>query len=274
MSLARAFTQRIKGDRSPRIKHHDISLPIELISSTNSMSYDAPDISLLKRQGFPRALNTALFKRSSGNAEDSFPASPADDTPHLTDASSIESSSPRLERNHLTQYFPANHAQPTTPAKQSNPEVVIKSAESSKPSSVSDANSMADEAEFSAPVLPRRAASHSKREHERLARKRSIRASTPVADGPKPTLATIAITEDVAEDQRQDPAPSTEPKEDSNPFDAEIAQLSAVQEDYQTAARAIERDEDMVYMMMKGLGKFDASEYLAELEPFRIAAFL
>ena len=116
MSLSRAFTtRRSRGgsDSTPEMpkrslttKHsfstsgtirHKISAPIELISTTNMLSYNAPDI-------FPS--NSS----NSSNSGDDSDRSPSSSSSPLTspDTSSIESSSPTSpEPNHLSCYFGA-----------------------------------------------------------------------------------------------------------------------------------------------------------------------
>jgi hypothetical protein len=150
MSLSRAFTtRRSRGgsDSTPEMpkrsltaKHsfsgtirHKISAPIELISTTNMLSYNAPDI-------FPSNSSS-----TSSNSEDDSDRSPSSSSTPLTspDTSSIESSSPTSpEPNHLSCYFGA-------PSRQS---------------------ASSDDA----PTIPTRAPSHTKKQSEIIARKRSI----------------------------------------------------------------------------------------------------
>jgi len=106
MSLSRAFTTRRNAKvseaapdmpkRSLTTKHsygtirHKISAPVELISTTNMLSYNAPDI-------YPRAVSSS----SSSSGEDSDIMSA-----NSPDTSSIESSSPTSPKpNHLSCYF-------------------------------------------------------------------------------------------------------------------------------------------------------------------------
>jgi hypothetical protein len=158
-SLSRAFTTKrnktpsdagttLLPQRSLTTKHsfssgtirYKISAPLELLSTTNMLSYNAPDI-------YP---TTRSRSSSSGSESDNTSRSPADLSTPLTspDTSSIESSPISPKPNHLSCYFGA----------------------SSRTSASSD----------EAPKIPQRVPSHTKRSAEAIARKRSIsRMSSP-----------------------------------------------------------------------------------------------
>jgi hypothetical protein len=125
-SLSRAFTtikNRSKSDagaasslpqRSLTTKHvfpsgtirYKISAPVELLSTTNMLSYNAPDI-------YP----TARSRSGSGSESDSSSPSPANASTPLTspDTSSIESSPSSPRPNQLSCYFGTASGQ-TAPA--------------------------------------------------------------------------------------------------------------------------------------------------------------
>jgi hypothetical protein len=151
MSLVRAFTTKAKDHASPftgrspsqrgakPIKRAQISSPVALISTTNPISYDAPDIAGTK------PIQTRILDTSTSNS-----AGDDSDAPSLsfdgsnTDASSIGDSPitpAEPEPNHLSCYF-----KPANESKQS----------------------------MEAPVIPTRVPSHSKKAHERIHRKRSV----------------------------------------------------------------------------------------------------
>jgi len=158
-SLSRAFTtkrSKIPSDagtaslphRSLTTKHsflpgtirYKISAPVELLSTTNMLSYNAPDI-------YP---TTRSRSSSSGSESDNSSRSPQDISTPLTspDTSSIESSPTSPKPNHLSCYFGAP----------------------SRTSASSD----------EAPKIPQRVPSHTKMSAEAMARKRSIsRMSSP-----------------------------------------------------------------------------------------------
>jgi hypothetical protein len=161
MSLARAFTtskrtKKLDGSApaplpqrsaTPKlaygtIKRNQISAPVELLSTTNMLSYNAPDIYPKDgKRKFPSNIST-----HSGEESDNSRMTTPLTTP---DNSSIESSSPSTpEPNHLSGFF-------RRPSMQS-----ISSDD--------------------APGIPKRAPSHTKKSHEILSRKRSeTRMSSP-----------------------------------------------------------------------------------------------
>lgn len=159
MSLVRAFTtRRSKPDhlenvhvgraasqRQGRPVHRtQISSPVVLLSSTNALSYDAPDIAGTAPVGGTRDFSSSSSRSShEGSDASTF------DISSNTDASSIENSpiNPEPEPNHLSCYFKS--AQDSSPTLQSRTSV-------------------------DAPSIPQRVPSHSKKAHERVHRKRSV----------------------------------------------------------------------------------------------------
>ncbi|KAM3086648.1 hypothetical protein ACMFMF_000594 [Clarireedia jacksonii] len=160
MSLARAFTTRrakkldVSAPAPPpqrsatpklahgTIKRNQISSPVELLSTTNMLSYNAPDI-------YPKngARKLSSISIHSGEESDNSRMTTPLTTP---DNSSIESSSPSTpEPNHLSSFF----GRPSMQSISSNDD---------------------------APSIPKRAPSHTKKSHEILSRKRSeTRMSSP-----------------------------------------------------------------------------------------------
>ena len=113
---------------------HKISAPVELLSTTNMLSYNAPDI----------YSSTRSRSSSSGSESNNSSHSPQNISTPLTsaDTSSIESSPTSPKPNHLSCYFGAP----------------------SRTSASSD----------EAPKIPQRVPSHTKRSAEAIARKRSL----------------------------------------------------------------------------------------------------
>ena len=160
MSLVRALTtRRAKPEGFANVQHigraasqragkpvhrSQISSPVALVSSSNPLSYEAPDIVGTKPIEF-RKVSSESSAASSHSADDSDASTLSINS--NTDASSIEGSSPitpEPEPNHLSCYFKTS------------------SADSSARTSLD------------APVIPQRVPSHSKKAHERLHRKRSV----------------------------------------------------------------------------------------------------
>ncbi|EME79102.1 uncharacterized protein MYCFIDRAFT_212131 [Pseudocercospora fijiensis CIRAD86] len=137
MSLARAFTIRLRDDPRPNIhigraasqragrpvRLAQISSPVALVSSSNALSFDAPDIVGTKRIQYRE-----------------------------TSASSTSNNGDDTGTNHLTCFF--------------KPAVDTKTSIHTPSSSVHSS--------FDAPRIPQRVPSHSKKAHEFVHRKRSV----------------------------------------------------------------------------------------------------
>ncbi|EME44058.1 hypothetical protein DOTSEDRAFT_71757 [Dothistroma septosporum NZE10] len=159
MSLVRALTtRRAKPEGLANIQHigraasqragkpvhrSQISSPVVLVSSSNPLSYEAPDIVGTKPiESRKVSSESSAASSHSGDESDASTLSINSNT----DASSVDCSpvSSEPEPNHLSCYFKTS-------------------------SSDSSARTSLD-----APVIPRRVPSHSKKAHERLHRKRSV----------------------------------------------------------------------------------------------------
>ncbi|KAI4186900.1 MAG: hypothetical protein L6R41_003178 [Letrouitia leprolyta] len=159
MELARNFTRRnrrhdatlLSPGRTTSIRKHDghvdhsvISAPIELLSTTNVLALNAPDLHT--------SFANSPFSSTSSSADDSgaslvFSASSRSTSP---ETSSVESSPSPVEPNHLTSYFES----PGLPFSGHSNEVCI-------------------------PAVPSRAKSHTKITHQAAARRRSNSKTTP-----------------------------------------------------------------------------------------------
>ena len=166
MSLARAFTsKRSKSDISPvspqrsasaratngkPVQRSQISAPIQLLSTTNMLSYNAPDIP-----------NSAASSVTSG--DDSDVSRTVQNSPDTSvDGSPIESRSSSPEANHLSNYFqPAPLDSIASPGRK-------------------DSDSSTD-----GPAIPKRAPSHTKASHRAMAQKRAQSRMSPPVTMPK-----------------------------------------------------------------------------------------
>jgi hypothetical protein len=303
MSLARAFTtRRVKQsiqaaeDKAPLRSNstkvgtlrHKISSPVELIHTTNMLSYNAPDIHPMS------ASSTGSSRRSDDDMSDS--ALTSGTTPPTSP--DIESPAKRAlspEPNHLSCFF-------TVPPGQQAP---------AQPRA----------AQPEAPVIPQRAASHSKKQYNTLVRQRSTSGmsqqsqrtvstkasltfsrssstststsvsstpmhhhhhksklsstpSTPIAPAPQPS-AFAPASPPRQHLPRSSSQHSTSSRKESHqhhhqhhhPFGNELAQVSELAEEYgikeQLAANVVDLGEHE--MLQKGLLKFSADEYLSEV---------
>lgn len=279
MSLARAMTKRMKRTAVPEeaisrsksvknfnthIDRNQISLPVALISSTNTLVYDAPDIA---------SMNVAAMRAASSSTHSS-----ADDSDHsisgrsrassqgsrdtLTDASSVGSSPTSPSPNHLSGYFPAPSGK-----------TVRKSASTNSLSQVRESPAEPTEP---VPAIPSRAVSHSKRAHVQLAQKRSMqnmsRSNTVGSRGnsisSRGSLGSIREQRNsmdmfkIAPLSEEEAAPAQ-----VHPFGAELEQLNEVVEEFSGVARSAEEQADLETMRSRGLASFCAADYLAEIQP-------
>lgn len=222
------------------VRHQKISAPLELVSTTNMLSYNAPDIYPRSRSSTTSsAASSARSHVSSSSNSDGSPSSVG--TPFTSpETSSIESSpttrSP--EPNHLSCYF-------------------------GSPGQASD-----DEA----PQIPQRALSHTKKSAEYLARKRSIQRIT----SPKNSISRLSAPKHIVSTSRSSvnmfsPNPDTV---ETHPFGNELAQVSELVEEYTTSKEKLAVvDEEEQDLVSKGLHKFGADEYMSELQGLFISAF-
>jgi hypothetical protein len=260
MSLARALTRRTKRTEVPsssppvrsqsvknptmQIDRSKISLPVALVSTTNMLSYNAPDIA-----------NTNMRHVSSSTAS----THSADDSDHsasttrsrastvgsrdttLTDASSVESSPTSPAPNHLSGYFPSSGKQ------------VRKSA------STTSLQQVKEEVVEPIPAIPQRAVSHSKRAHERLAAKRSLSNI-----GSRGSLGSLRNSREQRSSVDMFNSTITE---EAHPFGRELEQLNEIVEEFGGVIRDAEADADLTVMRSRNLGAFCAAQYLAEIQP-------
>ncbi|KAE8381043.1 hypothetical protein BDV26DRAFT_105547 [Aspergillus bertholletiae] len=228
-SLTRAFTKRHKRPEvsapmpyregqvkfsAGTINRGKISAPVELLSTTNMLAYNAPDL------------------HSAGSSSTSSLQSPDDLELSFTQQSfgspiTTPSDSP-VEPNPLSSYFPKRSATVT-----------------SHPRSSTSTASSTD-----APLVPKRALSHTKRSHQELARQRSISRLSP------PPLNSMRSSPTIRSAQEYS---SPEP----HPFGKELEQVNEVVEEF-GGARVL--DEEELVLRNKGLMKFTVDEYLVEIE--------
>jgi len=227
MALGRAFTRRLRRgtDSEPNvarsatgkynagtINRNLISLPTELISTTNVQALNAPDIRSVSSSDSLKSGSDSDFS----SIDRAFLSNAGSDT------SSLESSGP---------------ATPVTPPTEARDFFEGKL----------DFN--VPIASLEAPAIPKRAASHSKKAHVELSRKKSIqRMSPPPMAIAEPKVRTsVDIFNSISEE----------------PFARELAQVNEVAEDF-GATRAMMDDEEHE-MMSKGLCKFGVEAYLDEI---------
>ncbi|TVY38090.1 hypothetical protein LSUB1_G003818 [Lachnellula subtilissima] len=245
MSLSRAFTTRGRRNtketagspipqRSLTTKHafpagtirHIISAPVELISTTNMLSYNAPDI-FPKTSASPKSSTSS---RSSNSDDDSVRSATMPESPISSPDGSLNGSTPPSpELNHLSCYFGSGSG------------------------------------EEGAPKIPSRALSHTKKNAEILARKRSISRTS----SQKNSVSTVRSSINMFS------LPSNTPEQsEQHPFGNELAKVSEIAEDYGISKeRLTVVDKEEQELLSRGLFKFRAEDYMNEIQGFLQNAF-
>lgn len=216
-----------------------ISGPLELISTTNMLSYNAPDIYPTKSKN-----STRSSADSAAHSGDESERSAGTSTPLTSpDTSSMESSPTSLEPNHLSCYFGG-------PSRQSS-----SSAE--------------------APIIPQRALSHTKRTAEALAHQRSnsrVSSSTKSSS----TSSRVSSPKNSMTQARSSLnmfAANVETM-DHHPFGKELAQVTEIAEEYGLMTEKVAIvDPDEQELRSQGFFKFSAEDYISEIQPYFEAAF-
>lgn len=271
MSLARAVTKRIKRTDVPKeptslptrsqsmrnlsqhIDRTKISLPVALVSTTNMLSYNAPDIATMRHV----SSSTSLSHSSADDSDHSVStrsraSSHASRDTTLTDASSVESSPISPKANHLSGYFPSAGKQ------------LKKSA------STASLQQVQEEVVEPVPAIPLRALSHSKRAHERLAHKRSLQH----VPGRNSLSSRSSGSVRSSREQRSslDMFKATI-EEEAHPFGKELEQLNEVVEEFSGVVRDAESEADLSVMRSQNLAAFCAADYLSEIQPLFSSRF-
>ena len=266
MSLARAMTKRMKRTEAPektmpsrsksvknlnlQINRNQISLPVALLSTTNTLVYDAPDIAsmdLAAMRNVPSSKSTHSVDDSDRSISGRSRASSQGSRDTLTDASSVASSPTEHAPNHLSGYFSAP-----------NGKQLRKSASTNSISQVKE------ETTEPVPAIPQRAVSHSKRAHVQLAQKRSMHnlGSRGTSISSRGSLGSLR-------EQRSsmDMFTTATISEEAHPFGAELEQLNEVVEEFSGVARSAEEEADLEQMRKRDLATFCAADYMAEIQP-------
>jgi hypothetical protein len=230
-TITRAFTKRNKrpevsapmpyrGDghvrfNSGSIKRGNISGPVQLLSTTNMLAYHAPDLNCTSPDS-----SSASSLRSRDDSDFSI-------SPHSY-SSSITTPDVSPHDPEPVDYFPKRSATMT-----------------SHPRSSATSSSSAE-----APLIPKRALSHTKRSHQELARKRSQhRLSPPPLDAHR-SNPTMRASQDMF-------------RAEAHPFSKELEQVNEVAEEFGATPLM---DEEERTLRRKGLHKFTVDDYLFEIQ--------
>lgn len=263
MSLVRGLTKRVKRSasnaskepastpaRSQSVKFSNlqvdrskISGPVALVSTTNMLSYNAPDIAAMGH-ALPSTASTLSSGDDSDHSISNRSRASSQGSRHtLTDASSVESSPTSLAPNHLSGYFAAASKQQVRRSASTNSINLRQTKE--QPNEV-------------VPEIPQRAQSHSKRAHERLAHKRSLQ---------NMGLSNLGSQRQPYERRTSIDMFSATIQEEVHPFGRELEQLNEVVEEFGGVVRDVQLEEDLSAMRQRNLAAFCAADYMTEIQP-------
>lgn len=248
-----------------------ISGPVELIHTTNMLSYNAPDL--------PRASTSSqVSTKSSTNTEDSdlLPGTAISSPPTSPDVAASElkrASSP--EPNHLSCFFsPPPQAQSPTPA----PALFQASAPAPVIPQRAPSRSRQSSAEV---VLPRqKSTTRLQKRSARSASRTNISAPSPASSISAPSVTHMSTQSDSS---FASPGPAPAPPVPAahslwppplpaagaaaHPFGAELAQVSEMAEEFGVCDRKMDHiDEEERELISRGLCKFSADVYLHDVE--------
>lgn len=307
MSIARAFTTRkvrqgLEGDSVPHRSHttknsgsirHKISAPVELIFTTNQLSYNAPDI-------FPKTYRSASTGSSTRSDDDLFDtATNASSPPTSPDLDSPKRSlSP--EPNHLSCYF-------TPPAQSQSPAPLV-AALAPAPAPAQSPAASSPSRRPPPPMIPERAASHAKKPYDGLVRQRSssrmseqsqqtlsskesfsfsrsssasttatsssqysappqhkVKVSGSFVNSSLSTVSSGTHRSSASQSSQASRGHKTDFSQAQHPFGLELAQVSEIAEEYGVKERLNELETEEKELVAKGLNKFTAEDYLGEI---------
>jgi hypothetical protein len=240
MALARAFTQRTKRNKDGppggsvrlhgRIDRTQISLPTELISTTNVHAHTYPDI--VRNVSGSSSASSGSSINSAGDsdfsAERGYLNTPGTSAENL----SMESSPITPNTDELKGFFDNAPKRSATTA---------------------GTRTSVDIPTFETPAIPQRAQSHSKKAHVELSRRRSMQRMSP----PPISMPERPSSRSSAHQM------FTAPTDPNHPFGKELAQVNEVAEEFGATQTLI--DEEEQELLSKGFKKFGVSDYLDEI---------
>lgn len=267
-----------------------ISGPVELIHTTNMLSYNAPDLP----RGSTSSQASTKSSTNTDNDSDFAPGTAISSPPTSPDVAASElkrASSP--EPNHLSSYFaPPAHAQAPGPAPVAASG--LKRSLSPEPNHLSSYFALPAQAQgpAPAPVIPQRAPSRSKQSSvdvitrqkstTRLQKRstRSTSRSNISAPSPASSISAPPVTHMSTQSQSSFASPGPAPAPPVpvsphakpqvgpvHPFGAELAQVSEMAEEYGARGRKADYiDEEERELISRGLCKFSADVYLHDVE--------
>jgi hypothetical protein len=274
MSLARNFTTRgrSKGsaDAGDGVKRsntlhktpsqmplrHKISAPVELVHTTNMLSYNAPDLPRWPKRGD----SVSRRQRTDSDASTSVASSTPPTSPET------EKDEPQLaQKNHLSSYFMVPSQTSTV---ETAPAIPKRSPSHTKKTSIdalvrkASMSRISKESDRSTPSLSfSRSSSTSTRASSHSSASQSARMAPPVPPPAPPLDLPIQHPPAPMELPIQHP-----PKPTSHPVGQELAQVTELAEEFSAKGRLDVIYEDEQYLMARGLAKMSPDDYLNEIQ--------
>ncbi|TDZ65940.1 hypothetical protein CTRI78_v003413 [Colletotrichum trifolii] len=246
------FMQRSKTTKQPNVRAK-ISAPMELVHTTNMLSYNAPDI---------RPRTNSSSNSSTKSLEDSEGTRTAASSPPTSPDVAPRGESPSAEPNHLSCYFvaPKHAIDPST-----IPEVP------KLPSIPKRAPTHTKQASFDAMARQRSMSTMSKASDKTVSSKASMTFSSRQSSGSS-AASTMSHNSVAPAPKAVPPMPSPafhhqprhEKTMDPHPFGRELAQVTEIAEEFGVKDRVM--DEEERALKADGLCKFAAEDYLAEVQ--------
>lgn len=225
----RSFSTRRNYAAYEAFDRNQISLPIELLSTTNPLAYDAPDLKDINIRDFQH-LATSIPSPS-----------PSSTTSYISDSDSAGFSSGASSASSVTTPSLSRESSPTATDSffcEDVPSLASPAPVQTKQTVVVPPPVIPESDESAAPEIPKRALSHTKKTHEVLARKRSTSrmrsppGSTSLSPG---TMSPIRTSFDIFNPS----VPASNSDNDSassHPFGAELAQVNELVEEITSPA--------------------------------------
>ncbi|KAL7909471.1 hypothetical protein GGI35DRAFT_384031 [Trichoderma velutinum] len=309
MSLSRAFTTRKlklgsdsgdgKGPQRSHTLRHKISAPVQLVHTTNMLSYNAPDLPkggpaiplppVPPVPAMPVAPAPPARTNSAKSLDDSDSFATNESTPPTSPDIATGERTPSPKPNHLSGYFKnsTKSAAPVEPApapmipqrspthtKKNSVDAVARSRSISRISRDSDlsAASRSLQAFSRTPSVSTHSSAHSSSISNRSL-KQPVSPAAPTAPmafaAPKalktPSVPTAQTAPTPLPVQSSNSAQHHSAK-DSNPFGPELGQLTELAEEYSSATQLELADEDLEYIRSKGLVRLRPDDYLSMIQ--------
>jgi hypothetical protein len=248
----------------------NISAPVQLLSTTNMLTYNAPDIAVIQAQ---RKASSSVSSGSSSQAsadesDASSTLSRSRDT-HLTDTSSVGSispvTSPQSEKR-IAYFESTPSVKGASTLRRSISTLEIRHQNPTEEHAL-------DPSRSESPAIPQRHPSRSKRSHADLTKKRSLQTI------PAASITRTHSVGSAASAQKQVDRSSIDffngtvnnstssPATTAHPFGKELEQLDEVAEEFSGAINDVEVANDLEVMCQRCLVRFCAADYMAEIAP-------